>query len=187
VRVLGLDIATTTGAAIYDTTADLSAIKPWSFKVAGDLPEEKAGNIGVEMVSILRRERPDMVIIEMPMRVAIQHEKQQADLLGERKTSTINPMSIILPNQLIGAVMGVTFAFGVGWHIITAEQWRKQFLGFGRQKGWDRAAWKKAARERCEMLNIRVTNNDQSDAVGIAFSAPSTDTFRMIQTRRDAA
>jgi hypothetical protein len=185
--VLGLDVATVTGVSLYDTSRDVSAIKAWSFKVDGDIPEEKAGNAGVEMVKILRQHKPDMVIAEMPMRAVVQHEKEQSDLLGTRRTATINPMSVILPNQLMGAVMAVTFAFGVGWHIISAEQWRKQFLGFGRQKGWDRKAWKKATRERCDMLGIRCTNDDMADAVGVAFAAPATETFKMLQSKRDAA
>jgi hypothetical protein len=181
--VLGLDIATTTGCALYDTKRDISSIKAWSFTVSGDLPEEKAGNMGREMVGIIKQHKPDLVVCEQPMRMLVQHAKTESDLLGERQTSTINPMSMILPNQLIGSVMGVVFAFNLGWHIMTAEQWRKQFLGFGRQKGWDRKMWKKAARDRCNMLGIKVTNDDMGDAVGVAFAAPSTDTFRMIEAR----
>lgn len=51
----------------------------------------------------------------------------------------------------------------------------------------DRAAWKKMARDRCDMLKIAVKNIDEAEAVGISFSGQGTQTFKMIHAQRRAA
>lgn len=180
--ILALDIATTTGWAVYDTARDVSAIRAGAFKVQGDEFEHKAADMGLSFARVVKDHRPDFVAIERPRRDVQQHEKKgkQTTFHGmqDAPEMTINPNSVILPNQLTGAVMAVLAAFKLPWVSIHEEGWRKQFLGFGRKKGWTKKDYKRAVRERCDMLGIVVTNDDMADAVGVAFSATGTDAYR---------
>lgn len=183
--VIGLDIATTTGFALYDTERDPSTIKAWSTKLKGESSEENAGLLAIELVKVIREHKPRMFMIETPLKMVTSFAKKpKANLFGGgdgAEEKTINPAAVIVPNQLTGAAIGIIFAYQLGWQMISSAAWRKQFLGYGRQKGWQRADWKKAARERCNMIGVKVTNDDQGDAVGVAFSAPASQTFRLIE------
>lgn len=186
-RIIGLDIASTTGCALYDTDKPVSAIEAWSFRLQGHRHEQKAANTGPEMVRIIRQYKPHFIAVEAPLKNIIQHKKQRSDLGGEHTEATINPASVILPNQLVGAALAVIAAYRLPWVIISELSWRKQFLGFSRQRGWGRDDYKRACRTRCDQLKIVCTNNDQADAVGVAFAAPSTDVFKQVRNQREAA
>lgn len=184
--ILGLDIATVTGAAMYPTDKPISAIEAWSFKVTGDRHEEKAASMGLEMVRIIRDRQPDLIAIEEPLKNIVQHKKQRNDLVGEHTESTLNPASVILPNQLVGAALAIINAYRIPWVVIHQQSWRRQFLGFARKKGWRRDDYKRACRTRCDQLKIVCTNNDQADAVGVAFAAPATDIFKHVRNQMEA-
>jgi len=62
--ILGLDIATTTGFAWYDTDASLSAVRPGSFKIGGECYEARAGEMGQRIIKMVKQTRPDFVVIE---------------------------------------------------------------------------------------------------------------------------
>jgi hypothetical protein len=185
VLILGLDIASVTGFCWYDTTKDLSAMEPGSFKLQGESHEQKAADMGLRMVKMIKTRKPDFIAIEAPLKNVKTYTKTTQTLIGEQEESTMNPAAVILPNQLAGAVLAVVGAYQIPWHAITEGTWRKQWLGFGRQRGWDRKMWKKAVREKCDQLGIVVTNDDQADAVGVSFAAPASETYRMVVARHE--
>ncbi|MEC9244647.1 MAG: hypothetical protein VYB05_07745 [Pseudomonadota bacterium] len=185
--ILGLDIATTTGFAWYDTDASLSAVRPGSFKIEGECYEARAGEMGQSIIKMVKQTRPDFVVIERPARNVMQHRKKTNDFAGEHEEMTINAGTALLLNQLTGAASAIVRAYQIPFEIVAPETWRKQFLGFGRRPGWSRKDWKKAARDRCRQLRITVTNDDQADAVGLAFAGPSCQTFKIVQARRTGA
>ena len=185
--ILGLDIATTTGFAWYDTEASLAAIRPGSFKIGGEGFEHRAGEMGAAMVTMLRQQKPDFIVIEQPTRNVMQHRKQGSDLAGQHDEMTINAGTSLLLNQLTGAAAAIIRAYGIPFDVIASTTWRKQFLGFGTHKGWQRKDWKRATRERCQQLRINVTNDDQADAVGVAFAGAATQAFKMLQNQARAA
>lgn len=185
--ILSLDIATTTGFAWYDTDASLSAIRAGSFKIGGEDFEHRAGEMGAVMVKMLRQQKPDFIAIEQPTRNVMQHRKQGSDLAGQHDELTINAGTSLLLNQLTGAAAAIIHAYRIPFDVIAPTTWRKQFLGFGTHRGWTRKDWKRAARQRCQQLRINVTNDDQADAVGIAFAGAATQTFKMMLSQARAA
>ncbi|TKT80003.1 hypothetical protein [Aquamicrobium sp. LC103] len=182
--ILGLDIATTTGFAWYDDKASLSAVKTGLIKAQGDNAEEKAASLAQQLVKMFREGKPDFVAIEQPMRNVVSFKKKRQDLGGEVEEQTINPNALQL-SSLSGAAVAIISAYRVPWETIPSATWRKAFLGMGRSPGFDRATWKKAAVERCRALKIEVRSADAAEAVGVAISAASSQTFKMLS--RNAA
>lgn len=189
--ILGLDGSQSTGWALYDTAANISAIKPGVIKAVGDDYEHKAASLGLGLVRLLRTERPDFIVIEMPIRtMPAARQVRRVKFMGEEQIeeatgSGLN--AVISSNQMVGALSGIVGAFQIPFEMIAPVTWRKQFLGFGTRPGWTRKDWKKAVRERCAQLRINVTNDDMADAVGIAFAGAATQTFKMLEHKARAA
>lgn len=184
--ILGLDIATVTGFAWYEPQAPLSTIKTGVIKAAGENAEEKAASIAIQMVELFRDpitkqpRKPDFVAIEQPMRNVKMFAKKRQDMAGEVEETTVNPNALQL-SSLSGAAVGIIAAYRIPWVTIPSASWRKHFLGMGRSPGFDRAAWKRAAIERCRMFKIEVKNADAAEAVGIAMAAEATQQFKMMK------
>lgn len=172
--VLSFDIATTTGWALFDTDRHESAIRVGTIKAVGDTYEAKAIDLGRKVVALIKEHDPDLIAIEQPIRNVMPFKKKTADLAGETEQMTINAGTALLINQLTGSVMGIVGGFRKPWMVVPSGTWRKHFLGFARQKGWQRKDWKKAARDRCQQLGIAVTNDDQADAVGVVHYAATS-------------
>lgn len=183
--ILGLDIATVTGFAWYDTSASMSAIRTGLLKAQGDNAEEKAADLATQLVALLKPGRPDFVAIEQPMRNVVSFKKTKQTLAGPVDEQTINPNALQL-SSLSGAAVAIVAAYRVPWETISSSTWRKAFLGMGRQPGFDRAAWKRAAVDRCRALKIDVKNADAAEAVGIAFAGAGCQAFKMMQARAAA-
>lgn len=183
--VLGLDVATVTGFAWYDTKASKSSVKTGLIKATGENAEEKAASLAIQLVAILKVERPDFVAIEQPMRNIKSFRKTKTDLAGVKDEATINPNALQLEG-LVCAAVAIVSAYRISWETIPSATWRKVFLGMGRSPGFDRAAWKKAAIDRCRAFRIDVKSADAAEAVGIAIAGASTQTFRLMQARQAA-
>jgi hypothetical protein len=193
--ILGLDIATTTGFCWFDpprtddsadVRAALAAMRPGSFKVVGAEPEDKAADMAPHLIKLLKPTKPDFIIIEAPARHVQQHDKVITDMHGTRTIKTINPGTTILLNQLTGAAVTIARAFNIPFMTVSEETWRKEAYGFGRKKGWQRAHWKKHARQLCAAKGISVTNDDQAEACWIAFVGWRSQTYRLMQAQRAA-
>ncbi|KAA0970832.1 hypothetical protein FPY71_10170 [Aureimonas fodinaquatilis] len=190
--VIGLDIAKTTGWALYDTDRSISAIQAGVLKAVGEDFEDRSESLGRQFGLLLKQVgRPDLVAIETPLRTLPQG-KRTTKMMGEKEiivTSGGGTNAMISSNQLVGAISALC-----GWKAlprvcIPAATWRKAFLGFARHPGWERKDWKKAVREQCARERIVVTNDDMADAVGIAIAAKNTPEFKQIayeQSRRAA-
>lgn len=194
--ILGLDVATTTGLAWYEPSSSLSSIKADSIKAIGTSPEEKAESLAQQLVTVLKAERPDFVAIEEPLRNIKAYKKTIQTLYGPKVIHTVNPNQMLL-YALIGAVVSIIGAYRLPWQTIPPATWRKSFFGAGfkppvkitHKDGEDpqeEKLWKKAARDRCNQLKIKVTNDDMAEAVGIAFAASKTQTFKMRSMRAAA-
>lgn len=187
--ILGLDGAQNTGWALYDTTTSLAAIKAGVLKSIGDDYEHKAASLGFALVKLIKADRPDFIVIEMPIRSQPARQVRKVKFMGEEQIEEASGSglnAVISSNQMVGALSAIIGAYQIPFETIAPVTWRKQFLGFGTHKGWQRKDWKKAVRDRCTQLKITVTNDDMADAVGIAFAGASTQTFKMMQQRRAA-
>lgn len=195
--ILGLDIATTTGFAWYEPGSSLASIKTGIIKVEGENAEQKAASLAVQLRELFyetktvngRLERmlikPDFVAIEQPMRNVKSFRKVRNDLAGAVEESTINPNALQLEG-LVCAAVAIIAAYRIPWETIPAATWRKHFLGMGRNPGFDRAAWKRAAVDRCRAFKIAVRNSDAAEAVGISIAGEATQTYRMMMARAAA-
>lgn len=182
--ILGLDQAQNCGFALYDTEAPLSAIRAGVIRAKDDDSikkgeyEKMSARLGHELMKLIKVERPDFIALEQPIRTMPGgggKVKAKLKFMGEEQTveKTVGGgmNAVISSNQMTGAAASIVGAFRIPFMTIAPVTWRKTFLGFGTKPGWDRDDWKRAARERCSSLKIKVTNNDQADAVGIAIGA----------------
>ncbi|WP_313026866.1 hypothetical protein [Brucella sp.] len=182
--ILGLDQAQNCGFAIYDTNAPLSAIRVGVIRAKeekSDKYEDMSARLGLELMKLLKVERPDFVALEQPIRTMPGgggKVKAKVKFMGEEqvveKAVGGGMNAVISSNQMTGAAAAIVGAFRIPFMTIAPVTWRKTFLGFGTRPGWERDDWKGATRARCTALKIKVTNNDQSDAVGVAVGASSS-------------
>lgn len=187
--ILGLDPSQSTGWALYDTEASLSAIRVGVLKATGDDYEHKSASIGFGLMKLIKGDRPDFIAVEMPIRTQ-PAQKRRVKFMGEdaqEETTGSGLNAVISSNQMVGAVCAIIGAYNIPFQCIAPVTWRSHFLGFGRRTGWGRKDWKRACRDRCSQLKITVTNDDQADAVGIAFAGAGSQTVKMMMNRERAA
>lgn len=180
-NILGLDIATTTGWAYYpDRNPNL--ITSGSFKVSGDVPEEKADRFAGCLIQLLNRHgKPDLCIMERPLRRAVKSQRKVGGLIpDEYAQEAVHDGAAILLNALMGSAVGVLRGYGIPWETVASQTWRKGFFP-DRTKGADRADWKRLALKHCKMLGIDAGNSDEAEAVGIAMYGPVTQTWRRLR------
>lgn len=196
--ILGLDPSQSTGWALYDDAASVSAIRAGVIKAIGDSYEEKAATLGRGLVKLLTANRdkvtgkpilPDFCAIEMPIRSQPGQVRRKVKFMGEtageEDVSGSGLNAVISSNQMVGACAAIIGAYGIPFETIAPVTWRKVFLGFGTRPGWARKDWKRAVRERCKQMKIAVTNDDQADAVGVAFAAPNCQRFKMLKAQAE--
>lgn len=141
--ILGLDIATTTGFAWYDTNASLSVIKTGTIKAVGENAEEKAASLALQLRELFyetvmvdgRSERrlfkPEFVAIERPLPNIMQFDKVSDDLVdGQVTSSTVNPNQMLLPTY-IGAAVAIIAAYRIPFETIAPQSWHKAYYGSG--------------------------------------------------------
>ena len=182
--ILSFDPSQSTGWALYDTTANISAIRPGVLKAVGGDYEHKAASIGLQAMRLIKENRPDFVVLEMPIRSMPARQTRKMKFMGEEhveEASGSGLNAVISSNQMVGALSAIIGAYRIPFECIAPVTWRKQFLGFGTRPGWQRKDWKKAVRDRCAQLKITVTNDDMADAVGLAFAGKACDGFRWIE------
>jgi Holliday junction resolvasome RuvABC endonuclease subunit len=196
--ILGLDPSQSTGWAIYDTKAELSAIRCGVLKAkAGKgLFEQNAGRLGFALVRLIKETgKPDFAVIEKAPR-------QPAGAFGGgRKTQKVKFMGADIPaqlgdeaeggggglqstlstNQMAAAVCAILGAYQIPFQEMTSSEWRKPAYGFGTRKGWDRNDWKRHARQTCAQMRIAATNDDMAEACWIAFAGKSCDAVRKME------
>lgn len=180
--ILGLDVATVTGFAFYEPGAPLSTISTGTLKAEGEDAEQKAASLARQIVGLVKKQRPDFVSIEQPMRNVVSFKKKRQDFGGEVEERTVNPNALHL-SSLSGAAVAIIAAYRIPWVTIPSATWRKHFLGMGRSAGFDRAAWKRAAMDRCRMFKITVKNADAAEAVGIAMAGEATPEFKLLKVK----
>lgn len=170
--VLGLDIATSTGACWMDTDVPPPQWRCLALGAEGAFQEEKACDLAVFLHAETQVRRPDFVAIEMPQRSVTRFGKKQVDPeTGETVTSsTINPNAL----QLSALAAAATAAFdlaGVPWGLIAVGTWRSSYYGKGVKPfdgDWKGMAIKWAERQRIVLPPTKKAQMDAAEAVGIA-------------------
>lgn len=184
--IMGMDVATRTGWSFYDTKAPLSSIRVGHIDCEGVDYENKAAFLGKAVMKLIKAERPDFIVMERPIRTQPGKQVRKVKMIGDIQQVEVSGSglnAVISSNQLVGSVSGIIGAYALPFETIASVSWRKSFLGFGTRSGWQRKDWKKAARDRCEQFKIKVKNDDQAEAVGIAFHGAGLQQAKLIEQR----
>lgn len=148
--VLGIDIASRTGLAWYDTTKGREHIVAITHKFPDISVEDKAWSIGYEATELISQYgRPDLAMIEE--RAHKQYKKSGLD-------------GLLHSHVLHGAFLSALGAQQINYETVSVNTWRTACYGFSR--GVDN--WKQYARQACEREGIKVANHDQAEAVWIS-------------------
>ncbi|TWG90343.1 Holliday junction resolvasome RuvABC endonuclease subunit [Mesorhizobium sp. J18] len=181
--ILGLDVATKLGWAVYDTSKTPSSIISGSIKLEGDNAFEKAQDMRRKLPKLIREHQPDFAAMEAPLEFAPQFKKMQRTLLGEEETtSTINSKTIAMLNRLAGAAQMAVQGQNVRCIEVRPQTWQtiipKTITGKPKQR----------AQQFCDMLKIVSPNMDARDAAIIAYwAAGHCQELRLLQRAREAA
>lgn len=170
--ILGLDIATSTGACWMDTALPPSMWRCLAVGAEGEFAEDKTGDLAIYLNEEFFRTRPDFVAIEMPRRDVAAYPKQIFDpKTGRMKTiHTVNADQLLLPALAASASAACDLA-GIPWGMVHQKTWRAAYYGKGFKPSGD--DWKAPAVERAELQGIRLprekkAQRDAAEAVGIA-------------------
>lgn len=86
--ILGLDVATTTGFALYTVGETLSTIQTGvinSKAMKGEKVEKKIVYLGYQLERLYDTHRPDFVAIEEPLRNVVSYSKKNKPLSMKKK------------------------------------------------------------------------------------------------------
>ncbi|MCV0395446.1 MAG: hypothetical protein K5872_22120 [Rhizobiaceae bacterium] len=170
--VLGLDIASSTGACWMDTDAKPSAWRCLALESEGEFAEEKSTDLALFLYEESQRKRPDFVAIEQPRRDVATYPKEVVDRqTGQKRTiQTVNADQMQLPG-MVAAVAAVFDVLGVPWGLVSSRTWRPSYFGRGYKPPHD--DWKQAAVDYARLQNIllpstKKAQRDAAEAIGIA-------------------
>lgn len=185
-KLLGLDIATTSGTCIYESGGRgvPASLECHLFHCPGENIIVQSAKLG-RCVWDLITDHEDIAYaaIEKPLEfMSNRSAKVKTDLAGEvEATAGTSAAAMNIPKVLAGAAAGVVGAWGVPLVGVASGSWRKSFLGFGRAPNHipkaGRKKWLKyEAYKRAEVIGreFGVTipksyDYDAADALGIAF------------------
>jgi len=159
--VMGLDVATTTGVARWDTSRHESSIECYTLKAKREKhhpPEQKSWDLGRKVsLDFKEKGRPDFVAIEAPPKTVYPNAP--------------NMNTTLELNRLCGGVISILGAWGIPFEVLSASTWRDLVYGFGKKKGWAPADWKRHAKASAQQMGIDVGNADEAEAAMLAFIA----------------
>ncbi len=185
-----IDQATTTGFCVFDgQTFRASSFKPNSKRnplvSRGDIDPHHNARVVMQFREHFRAwlvaEQIEHVAIEDLLRPSPPRLKKtkRPDMIGG-KTEVIeneiiggsNFTALALSCALFSAATEICTRLNIPFVVVRADTWRKSFLGLSRapRDAKDSRAWlKKRARQQCDLLKIKVSNDDQGDAVGLCW------------------
>lgn len=173
-KILGLDIATSTGVCFLDTALPPNKWRCFAIEAEGEFGEEKAGDLAVCLNGEIKEFGPDFAAIEMPQRSVTRFEKKKRhDLGGDvAKEATINPNALQL-HDLGGAVCAILDLVSIPWGLIAPGTWRSAYYGKGFKPTDD--DWKQAAINRAVLQGIVLpkqlkAQRDAAESAGVASS-----------------
>lgn len=175
-RLAGLDLATTSGWAVFDNGSPLTAGK---FKSVGTTDGQVFSAFRLWLRGFLIAERIEHVAIEEPLRSDLSRTEINFDggVFGARTHKTKVPITNMSTlRRLYGLAAhahAVCHDLGIPVEEINQRTWRSAFLGsVAPPKGTgDRTAWwKDQALQQCKRLGLDLKSKDAADAVGVCFA-----------------
>lgn len=169
-KILALDISKSkTGYCIYDSRSHYSSMIIGSFSSKGEDFLEAVSSYLPQLVALVKLHQPDYAVFEEGLSYIPTYTSRKTDIAGETEVTGGNAKSSLILQRLLGSTQAVLHGMKIPYESVDSQTWRKAFLGYGKKKGMDRKAYKKAARAMCETMGITVKNDDQAEAAGIAF------------------
>jgi len=140
-RVLALDLATRTGWA-FGAVGKRPSYGVERMKKPTDPVQQAARKMGglIRNFCYFESDRPDLIVYEAPLTPFAGHNDQRQRSIE----------SVIMPQQLVGAVEGMAEVYGVRCEALNVNRVRKHFIG--RANLGDREATKAAIIGRCRLL-----------------------------------
>lgn len=156
--ILGLDLASVTGWALWDTAKHRSSIECGVLEFPPKASVEyRAAQIGLKLTELIRDckvrygRKPDMAVAEEAMKLSLK-----------------GTQSTIVSCMLHGAVYGTLANHGIMWGTMSVQTWRSQFYGRGNRppqkmvkkkvNGVEQMVsaddWKQAAIDACEQMGV---------------------------------
>lgn len=175
-KILTLDVATTTGFAIYDFSRDPSSMNSGSLQFVGTTAFEKVADMRRKLPKLIREHKPDFCVIEAPLAIIPTFTKKSKTMFGEEEEmSTVNPGTVMQLNRLAGAAQICVTGQNIPCIEVRPQSWQsvidKDIKG----------ATKDRAKQMCERLKIVATNADARDACIMAYwTAKKCDQFRLM-------
>jgi Holliday junction resolvasome, endonuclease subunit len=181
--ILGLDVASKLGWAIFDTESKPSAMLSGSIKLEGANAFEKTQDMRRKLPKLIREHQPAFAAMEAPLTFIPQFKKKTRTLMGvEEETSTINANTIMQLNWLAGAAEMVVLGQNVPCTLVSPRTWQSIIPDH------IRGAPKQRAKAYCDMLRIDSPNIDSRDACIIAlWAAGHAQEFKLMQRAEVAA
>ncbi len=175
--ILGLDLASISGWALWDTAQRRSSIECDVFEFPDKASVEfRAAQIGLKLTTLIRNAREQY---GRPIDMAVAEEAMKLSLKGTQST--------IVSCMLHGAVYGTLANHGIMWGTMSVQTWRSQFYGRGNKppqkmikkkiKGVDQMVpaddWKQAAINACEEMGVALPStkakaHNAAESVAIA-------------------
>ena len=153
-KILGLDVAASTGVAYWDTRNSRSSIITATLRTPGTkvTAEQRAYNFEDQLTEFFRSPpmiiNPDFVIIEQrPLNV----------YKGTHVNAALNT------NLYVGAFIGIMAAMALPYQMVPVQTWRAAQYGAA-QKGLDAKGKKALAKDLAEIEGIQCKNNDEAEA-----------------------
>lgn len=181
-KVMGIDVATNTGWAVYDLDQTPSGIVSGSIKLQGASAFDKVCHLRRTIPRLLKEHRPDFAAIEAPMEFAPAFKKKSKTMYGEEEQgTTINSKVIAVLNRYAGATEMAVLGQNIPCVSVAARTWQtiipSQITGKPKQR----------ASAYCDMLKIVSPNIDSRDACIIAiWAAGHAQEFKLLQRERAA-
>lgn len=170
--IMGLDLATTSGWAVRDSTKHRSSIKCGTFSVKEYDWEEKYPVAANLFYRLVKEHSPDFVAIERPEHGVRQFAKKgKPDLTGkEQVIQTINPAALQLTG-IAGAITAICMMMRIPFGTVAAVSWRPVYFGKGvkpaEQQDWKDLAIQSCEREQIILPRTKAEQRDAAEAVGI--------------------
>lgn len=156
--ILGLDLASVSGWALWDMNRNRSSIECGVFEFPDKATiEYRAAQIGLKLTELVRYARKQY---ERPIDMAVAEEALKLSLKGTQST--------IVSCMLHGAVYSTLANHGIMWGTMSVQTWRSHFYGRGNRppqkmvkikvKGSVQLVptddWKQAALDACQEMGI---------------------------------
>lgn len=161
-NILGLDIATKTGASIMDSERLIHAE---AFRPKGDTDAEIFHGFRVWLRPLIVSHDIEHVGAEQPLPTNLEVAHERSDLGGHHVTKR-NPVTMATYMRiygLFGHAAEIAYALNIPFTPIHQATWRKAFLGSGR-------ATKDQAVAQCKLMGWDVRGKDAAEACGVAWA-----------------